>query len=134
MKAPWDTRVSYDVQCVTPVLTTFQVLLKMLSPKPVSPRRAKINQLREKITRLNTEKQRCLKSQKILSYAQIKYHFVSLSRVAIIMTQVIDRLHLCACLPIRQEIEIATAKVEELKKVSVVDEVKVGFVSLRYFM
>ena len=46
------------------------------------------------------------------------------------MTQVIDRLCLCACMPIREEIDIAMAKVEELKKVSVVDEVKVGFVSL----
>ena len=40
---------------------------------------------------------------------------------------------MCACLHIREEIEVATAKVEELKKVSVVDEVKVGFISLRDF-
>ena len=107
------------------------------STKPVSPRRAKINHLREKIARLNTEKQHCLESQKILNFAQIKYNLDSISRIAnginlctIPMTQVIDRLCLCACMPIREEIDIAMAKVEELEKVSVVDEVKVGFVSL----
>ena len=42
------------------------------SLKPISPRRAKINDLRKKISQLKAEKELCVESPQIFNYAQIK--------------------------------------------------------------